>query len=101
MMMIATMMIVTMMIVTMISNKDDNNNNDDRVKMMIRRNYKTPGFLNQLKHFGIVIKQFSLTCMTPPPLPGPQCRNSSGRASIFPNQSVVITSSSVHAGLVA
>lgn len=55
-MMIATMMIVTMMIVTMISNKDDNNNNDDRVKMMIRRNYKTPGFLNQLKHFGIVIK---------------------------------------------
>ncbi|KAJ8883624.1 hypothetical protein PR048_015476 [Dryococelus australis] len=40
-----------------------------------------------------------LTWMTPPPLPPEQARNSLGRSSILPNQSSIITSSSVHAGL--
>ena len=36
--------------------------------------------------------------MTPPPLPGPENRNSGGRFRAVPNQSIVTISSSVQAG---
>jgi hypothetical protein len=39
------------------------------------------------------------TWMTPPPFPPVEARNSLGNSSIFPSQSIITTSSSVHAGL--
>lgn len=37
--------------------------------------------------------------MTPPPFPPEQAKNSCGKPIIFPNQSSMTTSNSVHAGL--
>lgn len=42
-----------------------------------------------------------ITCMTPPPFPAVPAIKSSGRFSIFPSQSSITVSSSVHAGLAA
>ena len=37
--------------------------------------------------------------MTPPPFPPEQAKNSGGKSSNLPSQSIMTTSSSVHAGL--
>lgn len=42
-----------------------------------------------------------LTWITPPPSPASPARNASGSCSIFPSQSIITVSSSVHAGLAA
>lgn len=41
----------------------------------------------------------NVTCSTPPPGPSLLFRNSSGSPNIFPIQFIMVTSSSVHAGL--
>lgn len=42
-----------------------------------------------------------LTWITPPPSPASPARNASGSCTIFPSQSIITVSSSVHAGLAA
>lgn len=39
------------------------------------------------------------TWITPPPVPPQPDKNTAGKSNIFPNQSIITTSSSVHAGL--
>lgn len=45
------------------------------------------------------VASLAVPWMTPPPLPPEQARNSAGRSNILPSQSIITTSSSVHAGL--